>query len=136
LLDLGSGAGFPGLVLAILGLTDVHLVESDARKCAFLREAARTTDTSVTIHTTRIADLPAQSFGIVTARALATLDELLGLATPFVAPGGRLLIHKGRSVDRELTVARKRWTLPMTRVASRADPKGVILVIEDPRHDR
>ena len=136
LLDLGSGAGFPGLVLAILGLTEVHLVESDARKCAFLREAARITETPVMIHAARIADFPVQPFGIVTARALAPLDELLALAMPYVAPGGRLLLHKGRNVDRELTLAQKRWTLPMTRVTSRADSKGVILVIEVPRHDR
>ena len=90
----------------------------------------------MTIHTVRIADFRAPPFGIVTARALAPLDELLALAMPYAAPGGRLLIHKGRDVDRELTVAQKRWTLPMTRVASRSDGMGVILVIEVPRHDR
>ena len=135
LLDLGSGAGFPGLVLAILGVPDVHLVESDARKCVFLKEAARVTETLVTVHAARIADLPVRPFGIITARALAPLDELLGLAVPHMAPGGCLLLHKGRDVDRELTAAQKRWKLQLTRASSRSDAEGVILTIRVPRHD-
>lgn len=135
LIDLGSGAGFPGLVLAVLGVPDVNLVESDARKAAFLREAARVTACPVTILTARISEIPVRPFGIVTARALAPLDALLELALPFAAPGGRLLFHKGRDVDRELTAARKRWRLPMTRASSRSNAEGVILAIKVPRHD-
>src|SRR5437660_9171448 len=69
LVDLGSGAGFPGLVLAILGVPGVELVEADARKCAFLREAARTAGATVRIHQARIDSLPARAFDVITARA-------------------------------------------------------------------
>ena len=71
LVDLGSGAGFPGLVLGVMGAPDVHLVESDARKCAFLREAARLTGTTVTIHNKRIEQVAPLGADVVTARALA-----------------------------------------------------------------
>ena len=88
LLDLGSGAGFPGLVLAILGAGELHLVEADGKKCGFLREAARASKTSgaeVTVHHTRIESLPPLAVDVVTARALAPLPRLLELAAPFLA---------------------------------------------------
>src|SRR5579862_1487338 len=103
LVDLGSGAGFPGLVLAIAGVPDVHLVEADARKAAFLAETARLTGTKITLHTRRIADIAPFPAAVVTARALAPLTELLGLARPFFAAGTIGLFHKGRDWRRELT---------------------------------
>ena len=125
--DLGSGGGFPGLVLAICGSRDVTLVESDSRKCSFLREAARAAGTSVKIINARIEDSQIPPADVVTARALAALPQLLDWAEPLIHPHGRCLFLKGRKVDEELTAARSRWHMMVTRTPSRTDPDGVIL---------
>ena len=117
-LDLGSGAGFPGLVVAILQaqLPDfrMHLVESNAKKCAFLAEVARATKTPVDIHAMRIEELAerAQSLSpdVVCARALAPLPRLLELAEPFIGEGTRGLFLKGRETEAEIETARAGWT--------------------------
>jgi 16S rRNA (guanine527-N7)-methyltransferase len=130
LVDLGSGAGFPGLVLAILdapNLECVELVEADSRKCAFLREAARVTGARVAIRQARIETPPHRPFDVVTARALAPLDRLLALARPFIAADGLCLFLKGAQVGEELTLAGKDWTMTSTSTASRSDPRGVVL---------
>jgi len=131
LADLGSGAGFPGLVLAILGAPDVHLVESDARKAAFLREAARLTAAPVTVHVARAEALAPLAADVVTARALAPLGKLLGWAAPHLAPGGVCLFLKGKGSEDELTEARKEWIITCDRAASRTDPAGVILQLRE-----
>ena len=138
LIDLGSGAGFPGLVLAILGVAGVELVEADSRKTAFLREAARVAEASVTIRACRVAAVPAHSVDVVTARALAPLDRLLDLAQPFLGPDTVCLFPKGERAGEELTLARKRWTMTVVLHNSIADPRGVVLrlhqVVREP-HD-
>ncbi len=127
LIDLGSGAGFPGLVLAILGVPGVELVEADSRKAAFLREAARITAATVTLRPCRIAAAPPHAADVVTARALAPLDRLLGLASPFIGPETVCLFPKGERAAQELTVARKGWTMIASTHQSVADPRGVVL---------
>ncbi len=127
LIDLGSGAGFPGLVLAILGAPGVELVEADSRKSAFLREAARVTEAAVTIRPCRIAAVPAHPVDLVTARALAPLDRLLDLAWPFLGTDSVCLFPKGERAAEELTLARKRWTMTAALHNSTADPRGVVL---------
>lgn len=142
LVDLGSGAGFPGLVLAILGAGETHLIESDGRKAAFLREAGRETGTAVTIHNHRIEAVAPFPVEVVTARACAPLPRLLGYAAPFLAapgaaPGGKTsgigLFLKGRNVDQELTEARERWNMQIERLPSRTDPAAVILRLSLPQ---
>ncbi len=133
LIDLGSGAGFPGLVLAIAGTARVTLVDADARKCVFLAEAARVTGTRVRIVNARIDSLALGPFDIVTARALAPLPRLITLARPLLAPGGSLLLLKGRDFARELTAADDKWKMRVTRWPSRTDPAGVIVRIDDIR---
>ena len=130
IVDLGSGAGFPGLVLAILGAGEVHLVEADGRKAAFLREAARVTATDVRFHVKRAETLPPLQADVVTARAFAPLADLLGTAAPLLRPGGAGLFPKGRGVEGELTVARKAWNMSVQRVPSRTDPAATILRVE------
>ncbi|MFQ5844495.1 MAG: 16S rRNA (guanine(527)-N(7))-methyltransferase RsmG [Planctomycetota bacterium] len=125
--DLGSGAGFPGMVLAILGAGEVHLIESHRRTCAFLAEVARATGTRVLIHAARAEDLAPWPAHVVTARALAPLDRLLGLAAPYLAPGGVCLFPKGRGVEEELTAAGKEWKMRVERIPSVSDPAGTIL---------
>ena len=128
LIDLGSGGGFPGLVLAALcPALDVHLVEVDARKCAFLREAAAAMGLRATIHHRRIEELEPRPFDVVTARALAPLTRLLSLAERFRDPATTCLFLKGRDVEEELIEAQKSWTMTLRRRPSRSDPAGTIL---------
>jgi 16S rRNA (guanine527-N7)-methyltransferase len=138
LIDLGSGAGFPGLVLAILGVPGVELVEADTRRCAFLREAARITEAKVTLRPCRIQALPPQPVDVVTARACAPLDRLLELAKPFLAPETLCLFPKGERFEEELTLAREGWTMSASVEQSLSDRRGVILrlqqVAREPRH--
>ena len=131
LIDLGSGAGFPGLVLAILGVRGVELVEADSRKAAFLREAARISEANVAIRPCRIAAVPRHAVDVITARALAPLDRLLDLAWPFIAPATICLFPKGERAEQELTAARKRWTMSMSMQPSIADPRGVVLHLSE-----
>ena len=116
-LDLGSGAGFPGLVIAILGSGTpgfhMHLAEVNAKKCAFLGEVARATNAPVEIHPVRIEDFAASADtirpDIVSARALAPLPRLLGLAAPFFGAETRGLFLKGREAEEEVKAARAEW---------------------------
>lgn len=131
--DLGSGAGFPGLVLAILGVPEMHLIESDQRKCIFLTEAARVAGlkggTDVIIHNRRIEAISGLEVGAVTARACAPLDQLLSYAQKFLWHGGKALFLKGAAVEEELTAAHKNWTMEVERFPSASDPTGCILRI-------
>jgi 16S rRNA (guanine527-N7)-methyltransferase len=130
LVDFGSGAGFPGLVLAIMGVPDVHLVESNQRKCAFLREAARVTQTRVTIHCARAEALTPWPVDIVTARALSPLPLLLKCAEPFLTPKTICLFPKGRDVQEELIETQKTWNITFEMLYSVTDAQGTILRLE------
>jgi 16S rRNA (guanine527-N7)-methyltransferase len=129
--DLGSGAGFPGMVLAILGAGEVHLIESNRRKCAFLAEVARATGTKVSIHAARAEALHPWPAHVVTARALAPLGRLLRLAAPFVAPGGMCLFLKGQRAQEELTAAEKDWKMRAEIVPSLTSRSGMIVKVEN-----
>ena len=127
--DLGSGAGLPGLVLAILLEKPVHLIESAGKKASFLREAARLTGAGAIVHQERIEAVAPFVSDVVTARALAPLDRLLGYASRFSGPDTLFLFPKGARVDDELTAAAKSWTMNVTRHQSITDDDGVILAI-------
>lgn len=131
LVDLGSGAGFPGLVLAILGVAQVHLIESDQRKCAFLREVARSVSVPVTIHAQRIEAVQPFEADVVTARALAPVSTLLALAVPFCQRKGHCLFLKGQKLDEELILAAKEWKMQTEKISSRSDPSGMIVRIKE-----
>ncbi len=130
-IDLGSGGGIPGLILAIASGVHFDLVESDQRKCAFLREAARACQADVTIYTARIETLTLAPAPLVTARALAPLSDLLDLAAPFLSPGGMLIAPKGRNAGAELTTAALQWHMRVARTPSVTDPAAVILQITE-----
>jgi 16S rRNA (guanine527-N7)-methyltransferase len=129
LVDFGSGAGFPGLVLAILGVAEVHLIESDQRKSTFLREVARATGTPVTVHAKRIEQVTPFPADVVSARALAPLADLLGFAAPFLGPDSLCLFPKGQMAEDELTAASKIWNMNVDRIQSVTDPSATILRI-------
>jgi len=131
LVDLGSGAGFPGLVLAIITGHDIELIESDGRKCAFLAAVAAETGARVTIHETRIEAMPRRPADVITARACAPLSRLLGYAERFKGPDTVCLFHKGARVDEELTEAAKTWMMNLRRYPSQTDPQGTLLSVRD-----
>ena len=118
------------MVLAILGVPGAELVEADARKCAFLREAARLAAAPVEIRNARIESVPARPVDVVTARGCAALDRLLPLAERFIGPGTVCLFPKGEKAAQELTVARRAWTMDVACHDSRSDPRGVILCLQ------
>ena len=134
LVDLGSGAGLPGLILAILGVPEVHLIESDRRKAEFLREAARVTKTAVTLHAERIEKAAGFAADVVTARALAPLPQLLRWSAPFLREDTVCLFLKGAEIADELTAARREWIMQTQVLASLSDDRGHILRVEGLRH--
>ncbi len=129
--DLGSGAGFPGLILAIASGVHFDLIESDQRKAAFLREAARITAAPVKVHACRIETASVEPADLVTARALAPLPDLLPLAYRFLSDRGVALFPKGAGVDQELTGAAAKWNMRIERFPSQTDAAGVILRLSE-----
>lgn len=136
-LDFGSGGGFPAIpvacALAERPGAHVHLVESNGKKAAFLREAIRVTGVPATVHAIRVEDF-GDSFGdrveVVSARALAPLKTLCDQAVPFIDRGAVGLFPKGQDVDAELTEAARYWTLSVEKVPSKTSPEGCIVVVK------
>jgi 16S rRNA (guanine527-N7)-methyltransferase len=135
--DLGSGGGFPGLVVAILLANQedstVNLIESNGRKCAFLSEVVRQTGVSAKIHHGRIADIARQGAipvaDVISARALAPLDALLDLAQPFFGDASAGLFLKGQDAASEIADAKARWSFDVQLSPSISDPGGQVLKI-------
>jgi 16S rRNA (guanine527-N7)-methyltransferase len=134
--DLGTGGGFPGLVIACAiaetGGAHVHLVESIGKKATFLREAVHVTGAPATVHAVRIGDFVdkrPESVDVVTARALAPLPELLRMAYPLLKRGALGLFPKGQDVAVELTEAAKCWKIQSSLIQSRTDSKGQIVSV-------
>lgn len=133
LVDLGSGAGLPGLVLAIMGAPETHLIESDRRKASFLREAARACGVTATVRATRIEAVPLLQADVISARALAPLPALLELAAPQVHEHTTCLFLKGRGAEAELALAREGWTMHAVVEPSLSDPLGRVLILSEMR---
>ena len=134
--DLGSGGGLPGIVIAILAAEaelgrEVILVESDARKCAFLRAALRETGVPGQVVQARVEELSPLMADVVSARALAPLKKLIGYARPHLNPGGTALFPKGRQAQAEIDEALERWSFACEKHSSNTDADGVILRIGD-----
>ncbi len=134
--DIGSGGGFPGLVVAA-ALAETHgsevmLVESNAKKCAYLRETARLAGLPVTVVMGRIEDVLPKlegSFDVVSARALAPLEQLLELAEPVLVRGAIGLFPKGQDVDDELRTAQRTWNLDCDLIQSQTEPRARIVKV-------
>jgi 16S rRNA (guanine527-N7)-methyltransferase len=132
LTDLGTGAGLPGIVVAI-ARPDLHvtLIEADARKASFLRAARRELGLEVNIIGQRIETASPVGSDVVTARALAPLPKLLGLVARHVSPTGRAVLLKGGAWKREVASARNEWDFEHVASASATDPDGVVLTIRN-----
>jgi 16S rRNA (guanine527-N7)-methyltransferase len=134
LVDFGSGAGFPGLVLAIMRPDlEVHLIESDQRKCVFLREAARVAGAAVTVHSQRVGEVSYLSADMATARALAPLAELLDMQMFHVKPAGLGLYLKGREARSEVSDSKQVFEFKHELLPSRTSPDGAMVRIENLR---
>ena len=132
ILDIGSGAGFPGLVLAILGAGDVQLVESDQRKAIFLQTVIRELGLSARVSNQRVETLPACHPDVITARALAGLPKLMSLIAPQLHNGLTCLFLKGASVDEELTNFQTYSTMTPNLYPSITNSDGVIVKLTLP----
>ena len=130
LVDLGSGAGFPGAVLAVLGVPEVTLIESDTRKAVFLREVSRETQTPFRVLNRRIEAIEAFPVDVVTSRALAPVSQLLEFSAPFIGKTGVCLFLKGKNVQEELTDSAKKWNMQIERIPSITDSTGIVLKLE------
>ena len=135
-LDIGTGGGFPGLVCAAMAAEDkpdmrFTFVESDLRKCSFLRTAAAEMGLKVTILTRRIEEIPPQNAQVISARALASLEKLCGYADRHLAKGGTALFLKGATHAQEINEALEAWTMKMDIIPSQTADGAVILKIGD-----
>lgn len=132
--DFGSGAGFPGLVLSVMGATQIHLIESDQRKCAFLSEVIRQTNSTAKVLNQRIESLPfTGQAATVTSRACASLNQLLHYAAPLLAEDGECLFLKGRNAEQEVAEAQQDWLFHVEQSPSQTDSEACILRIRDLR---
>jgi 16S rRNA (guanine527-N7)-methyltransferase len=136
--DVGSGGGFPGLVIACAlagSRATVHLIESNTKKAAFLRAAQRITEAPALVHAERMEKFAAtfsEDVDVVTARALLPLKSLIRLCYPLLRKtGATALFPKGQNAELELEEASKSWTMHATLAASRTDPTGRIVVVRD-----
>ena len=138
--DLGSGAGFPGLILACAlaerSGASVTLVEKSPRKSEFLRAAGKELGLPVSVLTIRLEDAPGALFDVVTARALAPLPKLLGFAASWLKPSGKALLMKGRDTAAELAEAQEAWTFDLATLDSLSSPEGRVLRVSSLRPRR
>ena len=138
-LDIGSGGGFPGIVMAIVAQeqapqTRFELVESDARKAAFLRTVIRELELNAKVSCERIEAMTPRAADITSARALAPLDMLLTYADRHLAPGGTCLFLKGKTVETEIHAAREKWSFDLSSYVSRTDASARLLSITGIHH--
>ena len=131
ILDLGSGAGFPGLVLSMLGAGKVHLVESVGKKCAFMKQVIQKTGIDAIVHNERIEQMDAFPVDLITSRACADLEKLLDLTSPFIAPDTEYLFLKGEKAQQEIERATKKWAFEVIKHTSKSEESGMILKLSD-----
>ena len=133
ILDMGTGAGLPGLALNILGCENVSLVDSNGKKIFFLKQVKKKLNLNVRIFLKRIERLENLKYDILTSRALANLDKLLSYSQKFIKKNTVLIFLKGKAVNDELTDARKNWKFTLEKKQSISDQRGTILIIKDLR---
>ncbi len=127
--DFGSGSGFPGLVLSIMGLKEMHLVEKSFRKCEFLRRAKLLSPNRVFIYQAKLEELKALEFDVILSRALASLEELLSYSNLFLRKNGYCLFLKGKKLADEIELAKKDWKFDHEIFPSLSSDEGKIIKV-------
>ena len=133
IMDMGSGAGFPGLVLALMGENSVYLAEPSAKRCAFLRQVMRETGAGAEILQAKVKDIETFPVDIVTARALAPIATLIEWGLPYLREDGEFWLLKGSRVEEELTLAKKNWNMKTEIFPSKTGNGGKILKLSNIR---
>ncbi|MBL4802901.1 MAG: 16S rRNA (guanine(527)-N(7))-methyltransferase RsmG [Emcibacter sp.] len=129
ILDIGSGAGFPGLLLSMLGLGEFHMIESNGKKCAFMRQVIRKTGCNAIVHNERVEDMKPFPVDYIISRACAPLDKLLDLGRNFMGENTICLFLKGQIVEQEIVDARENWLFEHEKFTSVSEETGVILKV-------
>lgn len=127
IIDIGSGAGFPGMAVAIASQKTVHLIESDMKKSIFLREVARLTESPAIVHNCRAESQPIEEAGIILSRACSSLSDLLDIVENFVSRETICLFHKGKNYAMEIEEAKKKWRFDCQVFPSRTEPQSAIV---------
>ena len=127
ILDLGSGAGFPGLVISLLVAGEIHLVESVGKKCSFMKQVIQKTGMNAIVHNERIEQVNAFSVDLITSRACADLDKLLELTSPFMNDQTECLFLKGEKSEDEIKHASKKWAFHVKKIPSKSEESGMII---------
>ena len=127
ILDLGSGAGFPGLVLSILDAGEVHLVEGVGKKCAFMKQVIQKNGLNAVVHNERIEQMDAFKVDLITSRACADLSKLLDLTLPFMSHETECLFLKGEKYNQEINDVSKKWCFEVKKIPSKSEESGMIL---------
>lgn len=130
-MDIGSGAGFPGLVLAIMGIGDVTMVESNGKKCTFMRQVVMETGAKATIENERIENLVAPKMDILLSRACAPVAQLLSWGENFIDENTEFWLLKGANAEQELKAAKADWTMQVDQYKSKSDRSGNILRLKN-----
>jgi 16S rRNA (guanine527-N7)-methyltransferase len=131
ILDIGSGAGFPGLVLSVMGLGRAHMVEANGRKCIFMRNVSRETSADAQICNDRIENISPFPVDVIVSRACASIGQLLTWSAPFLVSNPEIWLLKGETAEDELTEAQACWNMKIQRINSLSDSSGVILRLCD-----
>jgi len=128
-LDIGSGAGFPGLLLSVLDIGEFHMVESNNKKCAFMRQVIRETGCNAVVHNERAESLAPFHVDYIVSRACASLDKLFDLGRHFIRDDTICLFLKGQIADQEIQQARKNWRFDVEKFTSITEESGMILKV-------
>ena len=129
--DFGSGAGFPAIILSILGVKEVHLIEKSFRKCQFLELVAKISSNKIIIHQKKVEEINNLTFNILTSRALASLTKLLTVTKPFLNLQSQCIFLKGKNYTNEILLAKKSSKFNYTTYPSITSPEGKILIINN-----
>jgi len=131
ILDMGTGAGFPGNILSIAGCKNITLIDSNGKKIKFLKSVKREMNLSANIVLGRIENFNNVKYDIITSRALANLSKLISYSQKFIKKNTVLIFLKGKAVNEELLQAKKEWSFLLTKHQSISDPRGAVLIIKN-----
>ncbi len=129
IVDCGSGAGFPGLMLSVFGRKDILLCEKSHKKASFLKEASRIMDIKVEIMETKVENLEKKIASAVIARAFAPLNKIIETCSPLLAPNAPMILLKGKNVDSEINLTKRKWKISFKKYPSSTSSDGYILTI-------